>query len=451
MTTKITLNDLDQDLKDKLEATGSEIVSPGNVAKFGDTTGIATLTVPDETQQRLLLRKEVTNPSDFATMQLLRQVDHGGGVAGYVGFGLNAKTEVRGSSLQSEWTGFFGIDNYSTASGTWPQHVAVYGQANKRSPTSTWAGCLEINDEYGSGAAVGLEITARCNGVDHPSTPQRNGSHISIMRGSSNTQDGEWGRGYWVTTGARSQFRYGFAADGSCSDAVFKASVSAVASNTSLIRDTSTIPLGIDLSAASYSSNIALALKAGHAVSWEATQQVKSNYDQSTSRWQILKGATPVFWVDVNTGQTSITTGAVAKYISAGLSASTSISTGSNIISFGSVKRDTSGGLLSIAGNSIVISPNVAEFEVVSSVQAVGSGEIKLQCNLVSMVSGVIHPNPRQMASGTNPTCGVSTGVIFNPNTAGTSTISVTVESSASMTLENSGATGVCVRVISTR
>lgn len=451
MTTKITENDLDDALKAKLDATGSDIVAPGNVAKFGDTTGIATLNIPDEAQQRLLIRKEVTNPSDFSVMQLLRQVDHGGGVSGFVGFGLNAKTEVRGSSVQSEWAGFFGIDNYSTASGTWPQHVAVYGQANKRSPSSTWAGCLEINDDHGSGAAIGLEITARCNGADNPSTPQRNGSHVSILKGSSNPQDGEWGRGYWVTTGAGSQFRYAFAADGSCSGAVFKASVSATSASTCLMRDTSNIPLGIDLSAASYSSNIALALKAGHAVSWEGTQQVKSNYDQSTSRWQILKGATPVFWVDVNTGQTSVTTGAVAKYISAGLIASTPISSGSNTISFGSVKRDTSDGLLSIAGNSIVISPNVAEFEVVASVQAIGSGEIKLQCNLVSMVSGVIHPNPRQMASGTNPACGVSTGVIFNPNTASTSTISVTVESSSSMTLENSGATGVCVRIISTR
>ena len=120
MTTKITEADLDEALKAKLDSAGSDIVTPGNVAKFGDTTGIATLNVPDEPQQRLLLRKEATNPSDFATMQLLRQVDHGGGVAGYVGFGLNAKTEVRGSSLQSEWTGFFGIDNYSTAQGTWP-------------------------------------------------------------------------------------------------------------------------------------------------------------------------------------------------------------------------------------------------------------------------------------------------------------------------------------------
>lgn len=450
MTTKITEADLDDVLKAKLDATGSDIVAPGNVAKFGDTTGIATLEVPDEPGQRLLVKKTVTGSSDYAAAQILRTVTSDVGAEGFVGFGLNCKTVINGASKQSEWAGFFGIDNNSTASGTWPQHVAMYGQANKNSPTNTWASCFEINDNYGSGAAIGQEITARCNGADNQAIPQRNGAHVSILKGTANAQDGEWGRGFWVTSGLGARFIYGFSAQGSCSNAVFHASVDAQSATAALIRDVSSLIQGIDLSSATYSTNIALALKAGHAISWEATQQIRTNFDQSTGRWQILKGSTPAFWVDVNTGQTSVASNS-PKYISAGLPSSYSISAGSNTLPFSDVKRNTTGGLVSIAGSSITISPSVAEFEVVASVQAIGSGEIKLQCNLVSMVSGLIHPNPRQMASGVDPTCGVSTGVIFNPNTASASTISVIVMSSASMTLEYSGATGVCVRVISTR
>ena len=64
MTTKITEADLDDALKAKLDATGSYIVAPGNVAKFGDTTGIATLTVADV----LALREQIRQASNAAEL-----------------------------------------------------------------------------------------------------------------------------------------------------------------------------------------------------------------------------------------------------------------------------------------------------------------------------------------------------------------------------------------------
>ena len=96
MTTKITEADLDDALKAKLDATGSDIVAPGNVAKFGDTTGIATLSIPDDKDQRLLVIKNATKASDYGTVQVLRRADYISGLPGHVGSALNVKTEARG-------------------------------------------------------------------------------------------------------------------------------------------------------------------------------------------------------------------------------------------------------------------------------------------------------------------------------------------------------------------
>lgn len=453
MTTKITFNDLDQDLKDKLDATGSEVVSPGNVAKFGDTSGIATLRVPDDVGQRLLLIKDATNPGDYAAHQIIRNVNMATGTPGFVGFGLNCKTTINGSSPQSEWAGFFAIDNNSTASGTWPQHVAVYGQANKNSPSSTWASCYEISDMYGSGAAIGQEITARCNGADNQLTPQRIGTHISIMKGDSNPQDGEWGRGVWVTSGVGARFMYGFSAEGTCSQAIFHANSTSASASAALVRDTSSLPIGIDLSAATYSSNIALALKAGHAISWETTQQIKTNYDQTSGRWRILKGGTEVFWVNMNTGENSITTGSLqTKYISAKLASTQSISTGANNVAYSSVGRDTTEGLITIDSTGLVtVFPSVAEFEIVACTQVVGTADVTLRADLSNFASGINYPNPRCKSDGVNPPCSISTGIIFNAPSSFERTFRVILESSSSGSIENSGASAIMVRVVSTR
>ena len=456
----------DASLREYLAATGESspvsaaksIVSPGNVAKFGDTTGIATLTVPDETQQRLLLSKEVTNPSDFATMQLLRRVNHGGGMEGHVGFGLNAKTEVRGSSLQSEWTGFFGLDNYSTASGTWPQHVAVYGQANKRSPTNTWAGCFEISDQNpgsgASGAAIGIEVTASANGADIRATPQRNGVHIAISRGTINTQDCEWGRGVWVTAGPSAHWIYGFSAENAGAYA-YHAKFTGYTADSALILDESNCAVGVDLKRASYSTQTALWFKALDKIAWESTGKINTRWNSTNNRWELRNGDDVKFWVDTTTGQTSAGGSTQAlRYLSAKLSSPQTIATGSdNVVQYNSVGRDTTGGLITLDNGVLSVSPSVAEFEVVACVQCVSADSgITLRMSLGAFTDGVYYPNPRHTHRGLNPCAHISTGVIYNPPTGSTRLVYAVLDVGTNpVQVEASGASAIMIRVLSTR
>ena len=457
----------DASLREYLAATGGSslvsaaksIVSPGNIAKFGDTTGIATLTVPDETQQRLLLRKEVTNPSDFATMQLLRQVDHGGGTEGHVGFGLNAKTEVRGSSLQSEWTGFFGIDNYSTASGTWPQHVAVYGQANKRSRTNTWAGCFEIADKNptsgASGAAIGIEVTASANGADNRATPQRNGVHIAISRGTINEQDCEWGRGVWVTAGPSAHWIYGFSAENAGAYA-YHAKFTGVSADSALMLDESNCAVGLDLKRASYSTQTALWFKALDKIVWESTGKINTRWNSTNNRWELRNGDDVKFWVDTATGQTSAGGGSAQalRYLSAKLSSPQTIATGGDkVVQYNSVGRDTTGGLITLDNGVFSVSPSVAEFEVVACVQCVSPDSgITLRMSLGAFTDGIYYPNPRHTHSGLNPTAHISTGIIYNPPTGSTRLMYAVLDVGTNpVQVEASGASAIMVRVLSTR
>ena len=458
----------DASLREYLAATGGSslvsaaksIVSPGNVAKFGDTTGIATLEVPDDKDQRLLLRKKVTNPGDFATMQLLRQVDYGGGVAGHVGFGLNAKTEVRGSSLQSEWTGFFGLDNYSTASGTWPQNVAVYGQANKRSPSNTWAGCFEISDQNpgsgASGSAIGIEVTASANGADIRATPQRNGVHISISRGTINAQDCEWGRGVWVTAGPSAHWIYGFSAENAGSYA-YHAKFTGVSADSALIRDESNCAVGVDLKHASYSTQTALWFKALDKIVWESTGKINTRWNSTNNRWELRNGDDVKFWVDTTTGQTSAGGGGTQalRYLSAKLSSQQTIATGSNnVVQYNSVGRDTTGGLITLDNGVLSVSPSVAEFEVVACVQCVSPDSgITLRMNFNEFANdGIYYPNPRHSHRAQNPCAHISTGVIYNPPTGSARLMYAVLDVSTNpVQVEASGASAIMVRVLSTR
>lgn len=459
MTTKITEADLDDALKAKLDATGSDIVAPGNVAKFGDITGIATLEVPDEPQQRLLVKKTVTGSSDYAAAQILRTVTSDVGAEGFVGFGLNCKTVINGASKQSEWAGFFGIENNSTASGTWPQHVAVYGQANKNGPSSTWAGCFEISDRNpvsgASGGAIGIEVSASANGADIRATPQRNGVHIAISRGTINAQDCEWGRGFWVTAGPAAHWIYGFSAENAGSYA-YHAKFTGVSADSALIRDESNCAVGVDLKRASYSTQTALWFKALDKIVWESTGKINTRWNSTNNRWELRNGDDVKFWVDTTTGQTSAGGGdtQALRYLSAKLSSEQTIATGSdNVVQYNSVGRNTTGGLITLDNGVLSVSPSVAEFEVVACVQCISADSgITLKTNLNAFTDGTYYPNPRHSHRGLNPSAHISTGVIYNPPTSSTRLLYAVLDVSTNpVQVEASGASAIMVRVLSTR
>ena len=280
----ITLrNDLAAPGGSSLISDVSSTIAPGKVPRFSDTAGIATLSIHDDKDQRLLLQKEATQSSDYGTMQILRRANYTSGLSGFVGSALNVKTEARGvGSRQSEWAGLFTMESRSTQSGEWPQNVGVYSQGLKYTDSSTWAGCFEISDRNpvsgASGGAIGIEVSASANGADIAATPQRNGVHIAISRGTINSQDCEWGRGFWVTAGQAARWIYGFSAESAGSYA-YHAKFTGVSADSALILDESNCAVGIDLKRATYTTNRAIQLKIGQRIALDenATQTLRGS------------------------------------------------------------------------------------------------------------------------------------------------------------------------------
>lgn len=256
-------------------------VVPGKIPKFSSTGGVATLTIPDDTAQRLFINKVCTHPDDFSVVQVGRHANYSGGTAGYVGTAFQAKTYVEPTATAtSEWTGLFQLDNNAPnnpsgtgpGSGALPQNVALYGQAQKRSTGSTWAGCFEINDHLNgaNGAAIGIEVACSTEGADVFATPQRNGVHVAVGELVAGGTAAEWGRGFWISTGANASSIYGFAMTGIVGDSVFNNKAGTSGAAGALMRDSGNLVLGIDLSAATYSSFIALKTKIGHRIAFDA-------------------------------------------------------------------------------------------------------------------------------------------------------------------------------------
>lgn len=259
----------------------SSIIEVGKIPKFSDTAGVPTLTVPDNPTKRLFINKLCTSPDDFSVVQVGRHANYSGGTAGYVGTAFQAKTYVEPTATAtSEWTGLFQLDNNAPnnpsgtgpGSGALPQNVALYGQAQKRNTGSTWAGCFEINDYLNgaNGAAIGIEVACSTEGADVFATPQRNGVHVAVGELVPGGTAAEWGRGFWVSTGANARTIYGFAITGTVGDSAFNNAAGAGGAASALMRDSGNLVLGVDLSAATYSSSIALRTKLGHRIAFDA-------------------------------------------------------------------------------------------------------------------------------------------------------------------------------------
>lgn len=254
----------------------SEVINVDKVPRFGDTSGIPTLEVPDDPLKRLLIDKTCTSPNDFGVLQINRAANYSGGTVGYVGSAVRAQTNVSPNANGSfEWTALFVMDNNAVnnpagggpGSGASPQNVAMYGQAFKRNTSATWAGCLEIQDVQApaNGVAVGLEITCVADGADS-TIPQRVGSHVTLLDRLPGGQNVEWGRAYWadaVSAGVR--FRTGYEYTGAIGDAVFRAEAT-TGTDAVLMRDKSTLAVGLDFTQATYTTGRALHLKAGQKI-----------------------------------------------------------------------------------------------------------------------------------------------------------------------------------------
>lgn len=271
----------------------SSVATPGYGIQFGNTSGIPTIEVADDPAQRVLLTKEVTHPNDYAVMQINRNAKYSGGTVGFVGSALRVQTDIDTTSSVGtfEWAGLFVLNNKAQAntsgggpgSGAVPQQVALYGQANKKSTSATWASCLEINDNQGTsanGPAIGQEITVRAIGAD-TTTPSRVGAHLAAHTPDNNLIGMEWGIGYYVTSDAAKdvRFRDVFRVDAIVGNAVLLSNAKTNQLGAALIKDKGSLTIGIDLSGATYSSSVALRLKAAQKISLDEndTNQLSSS------------------------------------------------------------------------------------------------------------------------------------------------------------------------------
>lgn len=280
----------------------SSTATPGYGIKFGDTSGIPTIQVADNINQRVLLTKDVTNPDDFSVLQINRNANYSGGTTGFVGSALRVQTDVQTASDVStfEWAGLFVLNNEVPANdsgagpgnGAVPQQVALYGQANKNSTSATWAGCFEISDNYydgqaAKGQAIGIEITARSDGADSE-TMSRVGVHVAAH--TSETSIGaEWGAAYYATsdTSKSVRFRDVFRVDGIVGNAVLINKATTNQASSALIKDMGSLVSGIDLSGATYSSGVALRLNVAQRISLDEND---TNQLYSTSAGIVAKG-----------------------------------------------------------------------------------------------------------------------------------------------------------------
>lgn len=279
----------------------SSTATPGYGLKFGDTSGIPTIEVADDTAQRVLFTKDVTHPDDLAVVQINRNANYSGGTVGFVGSALCVRTDIKTPSSVGtfEWAGLFIMNNKAPAntsgggpgSGAAPQQVALYGQANKDSTSATWASCMEINDNQGTsanGPAIGQEITVRAIGADTP-TPSRVGTHVAAHTPDNNSIGMEWGIAFYATsdTAKDVRFRDVFRVDAIVGNAVLLSNATTNQVGAALIKDKGSLTAGIDLSGATYSSAVALRLKVAQRISLDEND---TNQLYSSSAGIIAKG-----------------------------------------------------------------------------------------------------------------------------------------------------------------
>lgn len=168
-----------------------------------------------------------------------------------------------------EWANLTILNNYADHG----YNVALYGQANKYGRGPTWGGVLEAQDALGTGALWGLEIDAFTTG---PSRFKQTGGGDRIGLGV--VVGRAFGRGPTATVD------YG------------------VWLLPNQLKDTEAdVNFGVMVS--TQCRYACFAMRAGNKLAWEESAQIASKYDPATGRWGLYNGDTPVFEVDVQTGE----------------------------------------------------------------------------------------------------------------------------------------------------
>ncbi len=246
------------------------------------TSDINLLNLPSTKISSLSLWDDATS-NQYGSVRYDRIANYSGGVTGNVATALNIKTTTSAGAKNFEWALLSALDNSSTLTDA-TENVAIYGQASKKSNGKTWAGCFEINDTYnaygvGEGDTIGIEVTVRPSEGSADTNFQRIGVHVA----GHSTAMSEWGRAYYAS-GNNIRYREVYSNAASFSKAVFfNAGIATeTGENSALMRDTGTSSYGINLKNATYTSNIALALKSGHKISFEETQVVTQYFNGSS-------------------------------------------------------------------------------------------------------------------------------------------------------------------------
>lgn len=168
-----------------------------------------------------------------------------------------------------EWANLTILNNHSDHG----FNVALYGQANKYGVGPTWGGLVEAQDTVGSGALWGLEIDAFTTGPSRfkeRGGGDRIGLGVVVGRafgqGPKATMDyGMWLLPYGMQDG-EGDVNFGVMVSTQCRYACY-------------------------------------AMRAGNKLAWEESAQIASRYDPATGRWGLYNGDTPVFEVDMQTGE----------------------------------------------------------------------------------------------------------------------------------------------------
>ena len=168
-----------------------------------------------------------------------------------------------------EWASLTILNNRSN----FGQDVASYSQANKFAQGTSWAGVFEVQDTTGKGGFYGVEIDAFTQGPSaFPGSQEGDRVGLGVVLGRA---------GY---TGPKATIDYGIMI----------------------------APAGFDDTQADVNFGVMVwsqcrfacyGMRAGNKVAWEETARIASKFDPATGRWGLFNGDTPLFEVDVNTGE----------------------------------------------------------------------------------------------------------------------------------------------------
>ena len=202
-----------------------------------------------------------------ASLIASRAAPSGGSGALYPAMYTHVSTDPNTRSL--EWANLTVLNNHSN----YGSNVAVYGQANKLGEGPTWAGVFEAQDVNGTGPLWGVEVDAFANGpsrFDQTGGGDRIGVGIVLGQARGTTRKATIDYGVWVLpnglSDASADVNFGVMVSAQCRYACF-------------------------------------AMRAGNKIAWEESAKIASKFDPETGMWGLYNGDTPVFQVNVATGE----------------------------------------------------------------------------------------------------------------------------------------------------